>query len=174
MRRVGRWLGLALFISLIGSAAVTFAHTIGVDPGPYQGFWSAGGHSGSGPATIELPSGRSFVRVGAPGGFYINIRDDGTVIVENGVSAIGGIRTLTFNIAPIMIDPSDYPGSWYIEHVFASKGQQTVSLVKAFSTCCTSPPYPQPVMYSSQLPGPGPLRVRRLSQSNHWGARCAS
>jgi len=44
-----------------------------VDPGAYQGSWSAGGRSGPGPATVDLPIGRNLVGVGVPGGFYIDV-----------------------------------------------------------------------------------------------------
>ncbi len=61
------------------------------------------------PATLNLvPGVRYSVVIGTWGQMFIHLDDVGNVSVDNGVSGVGGYRSLTFNTTPVNIDPANY------------------------------------------------------------------
>ena len=79
---------------------------------------------------IVVPGIRYGVVVGTYGVFYIDIEQNGYVIVQNGYSGVGGLKSLQFNTENILVDPGAYEGAWHISRVVGNViGEQPVKVV---------------------------------------------
>ncbi|MEM9069005.1 MAG: hypothetical protein AAGE52_10895, partial [Myxococcota bacterium] len=110
--------------------------TVVIDPAAFGGQWSISRgpvSSVTGAQTVSLVPGTLFqVIAGTFGGFFVDIDETGNVNVLNGVSAVGGTGTLTFNTVDILVDPGDFLGLWSIsrgEPGTPIGGVQTATLV---------------------------------------------
>jgi hypothetical protein len=100
-----------LFSFLIGlpQSLATTPVSVSVNPNGYSGKWTIDVHSGDGSKVVDLIPGSYQVKF-ALTGFDINVAVDGTISVENTVSAIGGQGTLTFNTTTLNVNPNGYEG----------------------------------------------------------------
>jgi len=113
------------------------AHPVQVDPGSYAGEWRAAGASyASGKRTVDLPTGTTSMTVGGVGSFAVSVSASGTVSVPNGVSAVGGAGTLTFNTVSVAVDPAAFGGEWRVDRGVPGRfvvGPQTAIFVPGVS-----------------------------------------
>ena len=79
---------------------------------------------------IVVPGIRYGVNVGTYGIFYIQIEQNGDVVVENGYSGVGGSNSLQFNTESILVNPGLYEGRWQISRVVRDvTDEQSVNMV---------------------------------------------
>jgi hypothetical protein len=122
-----------------GSGSLTFnTASLAVNPAAYTGEWHLGNGvttTGSGSRTLTLVPAVNYRAVigapGSPGSFDFSFAEDTTVSVFNGVSALGGVGTLTFNTASLAVNPGAYAGFWLIGNGVTTPAlaAQTVTLV---------------------------------------------
>jgi len=106
--------------AILLAATAAQAVPITVNPGAYQGRWSAidGAHYNA--AMVDLPVGVNWIAISGFGSFLVDVAADGSVTVQNGVSAVGGAGTLTFNTTTLAVDPAAYTGRWQLSGVSSS------------------------------------------------------
>lgn len=106
--------------ALGGDGTLTFNTVdVAVDPAAFDGQWNISrgepGNFDSGPRTATLVPGVWFsVGTGSYGSFVVRTDETGLVEVNNGVSAVGGTETLTFNTVDVAVDPGEFDGQWNI------------------------------------------------------------
>ena len=110
---------LTVLVLLSQSYLAKAAVSVIVDPGTYTGQWAITGINDfvAGTRVVSLEPGRYQARVGTFGNFFFNLAPDGTVTVENGVSAVGGVGTLTFNTTMLSVTPAAFGGQWAFSRV---------------------------------------------------------
>jgi len=117
-------------ISLAFTGTV-LAIQVNIDPAAYTGRWAADyGPDQQGGIVVDLATGSHVVSLGGAELFF-NVAVDGTVTVENGISASGGVGTLTFNTTTLKVNPVCYRGNWRVtdEATPNLRGVQLVTLV---------------------------------------------
>ncbi|MCR9161562.1 MAG: thrombospondin type 3 repeat-containing protein [Nannocystaceae bacterium] len=121
-----------------GPSSLTFETVeVDVDPADFDGFWhiSRGDPASyvSGAATATLVPEVGFgLRIGSVGTAVIRADAAGEVLVENGVSGVGGLGSLTFNTVDVEVDPGAYDGQWHVsrgEPASYLSGPQTATFV---------------------------------------------
>ena len=112
--------------ALIISTLICFAYAgtalgvqVRIDPGAYTGVWTVDyGPAQQGVAVVDLTkvdptTGFHVISIGGAELFF-NVAADGTVTVENGKAATGGVGTLTFNTTTIKVNPVFFKGYWRV------------------------------------------------------------
>ena len=104
-----------------GPGTLSFNVTpVTIDPADFDGTTRVNRVIGyfSAPVTLNLVRGISYSAI--PGGssnFRFFVGADDLVAAENGISAIGGPNSLTFNTVPVTIDPADFSGQTVINRI---------------------------------------------------------
>ncbi|MEM6990071.1 MAG: thrombospondin type 3 repeat-containing protein [Myxococcota bacterium] len=122
-----------VFMATMFFHVTAHAHPVGIDPDVYDGEWRLdGGPTTIGAQTLDVAEGAHLMRVAAHGIFSFNVDAAGVVTVDNGISAVGGAGSLTFNTVVTAVDPGDFDGQWQISRgdpaVYAA-GARTAVLV---------------------------------------------
>ncbi|HVL68545.1 MAG TPA: HYR domain-containing protein [Vicinamibacterales bacterium] len=119
-----------------GQGTLTFQTVdIEVDPEAFTGDWSVDrvtAHDMRGRATATVVRGLWYRMTAGTGmsTFMVHVAADGWVSVQNGVSAIGGLRTLTFRSLDVTIQPGVFTGPWVLSRITGPlTGSATVRLV---------------------------------------------
>jgi hypothetical protein len=117
-------------------STITFRNaSVTINPATYVGQWSNGyaGDWTSGLRTrVFVPNNRYAIQVGDFAGFNFSIAGDGTVsMYDHPNSATASGSTITFQTAPITIDPAAYVGQWILGRASDDwgTGPRTVALV---------------------------------------------
>jgi len=157
-------------VSAVGGVGTLTFNTasLAVNPAAYSGVWHLGNGittAAAGFQTLTLvPAVNYAVIVGAPGSigrFDISFAADTTVSVLNGVSAVGGVGTLTFNTASLAVNPSAYAGSWLLGNGVTTPavGTQTVTLVPAVNYRLVVGTFGSPGSFDFSFAGDGAVTV---------------
>src|SRR5581483_2513496 len=131
--------GAATGTSTASGATLTFNNvTITVDPGAYTGRYFIQSHFPSafvGKQQIVLIPALTYAidhgTESRKSAFLFDVDASGNVTSQNGTAATGGPKTLTFNTAPVVIDPQTYTGAFFLQsHIPTSfSGKPTVALM---------------------------------------------
>jgi hypothetical protein len=117
-----------------GLDSLTFNNTtLSVDPADFSGYWAISRVASFAPEAGEVtvvPGVKYQMLAGIWGGFQIKVEADDTVVVQNGVSAVGGVGSLIFNTSTISVEPGAYTGQWGLGYVtWYRVGPATLELV---------------------------------------------
>ena len=131
-----------------GSQSMTLnTTTIAVNPQAFSAPWRVDRFTPSnlyqtGPGSIVAVPGVSLSVNAANGfsGFVARVDGNGTVTVQNGVSAVGGLRTLTFNTVRVTADPGGATGTWQLHNISGPLiGAVTETLIPGVQFLITTP-----------------------------------
>ena len=113
-RHARQYLAMLCVLAGVLMSNVASAHIVSVNPGAYAGQWyhPTTGYV-SGPQVLDLAAGTHNIVVGE-GTFAVSVDGAGNVSVLNGISALGGPGSLTFNVVHVTVDPADFDGYWLV------------------------------------------------------------
>ena len=123
---------------MLGAASWASAHSVSVDTGAYRGEWYAAGQWRTGPAVLELATGRHGMSAGEQGGFYVDVAADGQVTLgpvdgqttPQPTCVVGGLRAIRFDTRDVRVESGLYAGQWIVARVHGwGEGPATLPLV---------------------------------------------
>ncbi len=113
MKKFARALITFILISL-AYAGTALAVQVNIDPADYTGQWTVDyGAAQQVGVVVDLNTGSHVVSIGGAE-LLFDVAVDGTVTVVNGVSATGGVGTLTFNTTTVKVNPVCFHGKWRV------------------------------------------------------------